>query len=370
MTRADLELLSRQAWAATPAARAAGGGLRAGAAGADGRAGPGGCRCSTTRRGRGTTRTSTPLIASRGYGAARCFGGPDQLCGTAGWSPPTRGSSRCPTTCSACRSGRRASWSAWAAAWPCSSCSWAWVLDGRPTPGNLLALTFAAFPGDVYTQRSPDVARRPGGPDLGRGRAPRARGAWPSRPAWWEASATRSSSSWRPSRRRGGSCGAGTTPPRRRRRRCWPSPGRPSASSWPSPSSGRGPARPTSIRHDEGRPGLHRLDDSSTTWRRGRSRAATARGRSWPSTSWRCSGSSRCSSWGAGRATRRALPAAGLLLAGAVGGLRLLPRTEQDVSGNRGEQRPPCWPPGSSRSCALWWSSSSASVSGSCWRCP
>ena len=29
---------------------------------------------------------------------------------------------------------------------------WAWVLDGRPTPGNLLALTFAAFcPAMVYT---------------------------------------------------------------------------------------------------------------------------------------------------------------------------------------------------------------------------
>ena len=160
--------------------------------------------------------------------------------------------------------------------------------DRQPPRADLRRL----LPGDgLHARRLPDVPRRPGDPDLGRGRAPRAlapgrRGRGGGRPDL-------------PDRRppgpgggaRGGSCGAATAPGRRRPPRCWPSPGPPSAASSPWGSSGPGRDRPTptSPRRRSTTTGSTRPGRSSTTPRRGPSSGATARARSWPSTSWPCS---------------------------------------------------------------------------------
>jgi hypothetical protein len=94
-------------------------------------------------------------IASRGYETAPCpplFGGPDELCGTAGWFPAYPGLVAVPYHLLGVPLGEAGLLVSLACCLAMLVVLWAWVLDGRPTPGNLLALIFAAFcPAMVYT---------------------------------------------------------------------------------------------------------------------------------------------------------------------------------------------------------------------------
>ena len=82
---------------------------------------------------------------------ARRLGGPDELCGTAGWFPAYPGAPAS-TTCLGVPLGEAGLLVSLACCLAMLAVLWAWYSRRPPTPGNLLALTFAACcPAMVYT---------------------------------------------------------------------------------------------------------------------------------------------------------------------------------------------------------------------------
>lgn len=94
-------------------------------------------------------------IAARGYEASACgpdFGGADQLCGTAGWFPGYPALVAVPYHVLGVPLGEAGLLVSLACCLATLVVLWAWVLDARTSPGALLALAFAAFgPAMVYT---------------------------------------------------------------------------------------------------------------------------------------------------------------------------------------------------------------------------